>query len=89
MPFRFRRSIRLAPGLRLNIGKRGVSASVGERGAHVTLGHGNFRTTVSAPGIGLSNTATTTRRRSPHVTFGSWLVGCAIAAALFWWFGWL
>ena len=81
MPFRFRRSSRLAPGLRLNIGKRGVSASVGERGAHVTLGHGNFRTTVSAPGIGLSNTATTTRRRSPLVTFGSWLVGCAVSVA--------
>ena len=27
MPFRFRRSIRIAPGLRLNAGRRGVSAS--------------------------------------------------------------
>ena len=27
MPFRFRRSIRIAPGVRLNAGRRGVSAS--------------------------------------------------------------
>jgi hypothetical protein len=27
MPFRFRRSIRIAPGLQLNVGRRGVSAS--------------------------------------------------------------
>jgi hypothetical protein len=27
MPFRFRRSIRIAPGLRLNADRRGVSAS--------------------------------------------------------------
>ena len=27
MPFRFRRSIRIAPGVRLNVGRRGVSAS--------------------------------------------------------------
>ena len=33
MGFRFRRSVRLFPGVRLNIGKRGVSASVGIRGA--------------------------------------------------------
>jgi hypothetical protein len=36
MPFRFRRSIRIAPGIRLNIGKCGLSTSLGGRGAHVT-----------------------------------------------------
>jgi hypothetical protein len=63
MPFRFRRSIRIAPGLRLNLSKSGVSASVGGRGAHVTVGHGHTRTTVSAPGTGISYTTTTGRRR--------------------------
>jgi hypothetical protein len=53
MPFRFRRSIRLAPGFRLNLGKRSASASVGEHGAHVTVGHGHTRTTVGVPGSGL------------------------------------
>src|SRR5260221_11280088 len=56
MGFRFRRSIRILPGLRLNMGKRGVSASVGVRGAHVTVGHGKIRETVGVPGTGLSYT---------------------------------
>jgi hypothetical protein len=56
MGFRFRRSIRLLPGIRLNIGKRGVSTSVGVRGAHVTVGHGQVRETVGLPGTGLSYT---------------------------------
>ena len=38
MGFRFHRSIRLLPGIRLNFGKRGISASIGVRGAHVTYG---------------------------------------------------
>ena len=38
MGFRFRRSIRLAPGLRLNVGKRGVSLSAGVRGASMSFG---------------------------------------------------
>jgi hypothetical protein len=56
MGFRFRRSIRILPGLRLNIGKRGVSVSAGVRGAHVTVGHGQVRETVGLPGTGLSYT---------------------------------
>ena len=32
MPFRFRRSLRIAPGVRLNIGTGGISTSVGGRG---------------------------------------------------------
>jgi hypothetical protein len=90
MGFRFRRSVRLAPGLRINIGKSGVSASVGGRGAHVTVGHGHTRTTVSAPGTGISYTTTTGRRRRPGGgDWGAGLIGIAIILALMWWFGWL
>jgi hypothetical protein len=56
MGFRFRRSIRILPGLRLNVGKRGVSTSIGVRGAHVTIGHGKVRETVGLPGTGISYT---------------------------------
>jgi hypothetical protein len=56
MGFRFRRSIRILPGIRLNIGKRGVSTSIGVRGARVTIGHGQTRSTVGIPGSGLSFT---------------------------------
>lgn len=43
------------PGVTLNIGKRGVSTSVGVRGAHITAGRGR-RATVGIPGTGLSYT---------------------------------
>ncbi len=56
MGFRFRRSVKLFPGLRLNFGKRGISASIGVRGAHVTYGPTGTRTTVGLPGSGLSYT---------------------------------
>ncbi len=54
MPFRFRRSIRLAPGVRINLSKRGTSVSIGGRGAHVTLSDQGTRTTIGLPGTGLS-----------------------------------
>jgi uncharacterized protein DUF4236 len=38
MGFRFRKNIRLAPGVRLNSGKQGMSISAGVDGASVTLG---------------------------------------------------
>jgi hypothetical protein len=56
MGFRFHRSIKLLPGIRLNFGKRGISASIGVRGAHVTYGPAGTRTTVGLPGSGLSYT---------------------------------
>ena len=57
MGFRFRRSIRIMPGVRLNVGKRGVSTSIGVRGAHVTIGKTGVRRTVGIPGTGLSWTS--------------------------------
>gem|GEM_PF-5227109 len=52
--FRFRRTVKILPGIRLNLSRSGVSTSIGVRGAHVTLGHGKVRTTVGLPGSGLS-----------------------------------
>src|SRR5258708_15133139 len=56
MGFRFHRSIKILPGIRLNFGKRGISTSIGVRGAHVTFGKTGTRTTVGLPGSGLSYT---------------------------------
>ena len=57
MAFRFRRSIKILPGIRINIGKRSISTSIGERGAQVTLRPGRTaRTTVGLPGTGISYT---------------------------------
>jgi hypothetical protein len=54
--FRFRRSIKLFPGFRWNIGKKSSSLSIGGRGAHYTVGTSGSRTTVGIPGTGLSYT---------------------------------
>ena len=54
MAFRFRNSIRIAPGIRLNIGKNGVSVSAGVKGATVTAGSNGVYGNVGLPGTGLS-----------------------------------
>lgn len=61
MTLRYRRRLKVAPGVSLNLGKRGASLSVGRRGAHVTVGHGQVRETVGVPGTGLSYTKTQSR----------------------------
>ena len=52
--FRFRRSFRIAPGLRVNFGKRSVSLSAGGRGATVTAGPRGLWSNVGIPGTGLT-----------------------------------
>ena len=56
---RFRKSIKLLPGVRVNLSNSGISTSVGPKGASVNLKPGrNTRATVSLPGTGLSHTET-------------------------------
>lgn len=54
MGFRFRRSIRLLPGVRLNVSGSGVSTTFGGRGASVTVGRRGVRANVGIPGTGIS-----------------------------------
>ena len=54
MGLRFRRSIRIAPGLRVNVGKSSVSLSAGGRGASVTFGSRGTYVNIGIPGTGLS-----------------------------------
>ena len=54
MALRFRRSIVIAPGIKLNLGKKGVSVSAGPRGASVTLGKNGLWGNLGLPGTGLS-----------------------------------
>lgn len=56
MSINFRKSIKILPGVKINIGKKGISTSVGVRGAHVTVGKRGTRATVGIPGSGLSVT---------------------------------
>ena len=54
MGFRFRRSIKLLPGIRLNLSKSGVSATVGKPGVSINISERGTRGTVGLPGTGLS-----------------------------------
>lgn len=55
MGFNFRKSFKIAPGVRLNVSKKGISSvSLGTKGAKVNIGKKGTRTTLSAPGTGLS-----------------------------------
>lgn len=56
MGIRFRKSIKIAPGLRINLSKSGPSLSVGRPGATFNIGPKGTRTTVGAPGTGISYT---------------------------------
>jgi hypothetical protein len=67
MGFRFRRSIRLMPGIRFNLSRSGISTSIGRRGAWFTIGPRGTRATVGLPGTGLSYTEQSAWRRPPIV----------------------
>jgi hypothetical protein len=57
MAFRFRRSIKLLPGVRLNVSKSGITTSIGTKGATVKVGgKAGPKATVGLSGSGLSYT---------------------------------
>jgi hypothetical protein len=53
MSLRFRRSLRIAPGVRLNLGLNGAGLSVGSRGLHVGLNRRGMYSSTGIPGTGL------------------------------------
>lgn len=59
MGTRFRKSVKVAPGVRATIGKKGASLSVGTKGARYTVNtSGRKTTTVGVPGTGVSYVST-------------------------------
>ncbi|MDH6370530.1 hypothetical protein M2444_002310 [Paenibacillus sp. PastF-3] len=64
--FRFRKSINLGGGVKLNVGKKGVGISAGVKGARVSAGPSGKRTTVSLPGTGLSYSTKIGGENSPR-----------------------
>lgn len=65
---RFRKSIKIAKGVRINIGKKGLSSlSLGGKGATVNVGSKGINATGSIPGTGLSETVNLTKRSKKPV----------------------
>ena len=51
---RFKKRLRLGPGLRINLSKSGASTTLGPRGAGVNIGRDGITTNAGIPGSGLS-----------------------------------
>ena len=55
MAMRFRRSVKVAPGVKVNLSKKNVGVTVGTEGAHYSVNSsGRKTTTVGVPGTGVS-----------------------------------
>lgn len=101
MGFNIRKSIKIAPGIKLNIGKKGInSLSVGKNGASVNIGKKGTKTTVGIPGSGLSyskfsnyrnNSQSTSQQQAESgksIGFGTLLViGFLLLFPIVWIFG--
>jgi Protein of unknown function (DUF4236) len=90
--WRFRRTIKLLPGVHLNISKSGVSLSLGGAGATINLNRDGYQTTVGLPGSGLnyrSDRSKWAQEFSPQAAGGSallhygWIIALVLAAILY------
>lgn len=72
MGFRFRKSIKIAPGIKFNINKKSVGVTFGTKGAHYTINSKGTRTkSVGIPGTGLSYVdVENTRKSDKHYDTG-------------------
>lgn len=60
MGLRFRKSIKIAPGVKINLNKKGTSVTFGSKGVHYTASSTGKKTaSVGIPGTGISYTKTT------------------------------
>ena len=70
MGFRFRKRIKLFPGLWFNLSKSGVSTSIGGKGLTVNLKDGKVKTTASLPGTGMSYSGHQHTKRGGKARYG-------------------
>lgn len=64
MALRFRRSIKIAPGIRINLNKKSTSVRIGPRGLGYTISSTGKRTiSAGIPGTGISFSETTSRKK--------------------------
>lgn len=76
MGLRFHRRVDVLSGVRLNVGTRGASVSLGHRGNWHARRHGRRRATLGWPGTGLSYSANVPAQRQPKPAASalSWLL---------------
>lgn len=63
MGLRFKKSIKIAPGVKLNLNKNSTSVTFGARGAHYTVNSKGKKTaSIGIPGTGISYVQSTVAR---------------------------
>lgn len=67
MGLRFRKSVKILPGVKLNFSESGASVTVGKRGMSANFSSRGTRTTVGIPGTGLSYTSYSRKSHTPKV----------------------
>lgn len=77
---RFQKRLRVLPGVRINLSKRGASASVGPRGADVNIGPHGVSTNAGIPGTGLSYRTKVTKTSSAVIGLVALAVALSFAA---------
>lgn len=82
MALRFQKRIKIAPGLRVNLSKRGAGLSVGLRGASVTTGQQGTQVNIGAPGTGLS-TRKRLSKKGGHLSWGGASIATLAVIAVF------
>ncbi len=71
MGFRFRKSVTIFPGVKINFSKSGASLSIGRKGAHFNVNtSGRTSASVGIPGTGVSYSKTFTSGRKKKKTTG-------------------
>jgi hypothetical protein len=89
MSLRFRRSIRIAPGVHVNLGLHGAGLSVGPRGFHVGVNRRGMYTSAGIPGTGIYAVHHIRRSSGEHPTVvgSAWPIILLLAVLLFASFG--
>ena len=82
MGLRFRKNLRLLPGVRINLSKSGASLSLGGKGATVNIGRKGVRKTIGLPGSGLSHSSYEKYEGSNKALMLVWIVVLAGGAYL-------
>lgn len=89
MAFRVRKSFKIAPGLRINISKSGVSTSLGGKGLTANLSKRGTRITAGLPGSGLSSSKLYKSKQLPETNEKSpawaYALTWTLIIAFIWW----
>ena len=82
MSIRFRRRIRIAPGVHLNLGLHGVGLSVGPRGLHVGMNRQGMYTSAGIPGTGIYAVHHVRSSQAEHPDVHGNAAGCVVAVII-------